>query len=306
MLLQMGLQILLPAVLIVSLWRAHPKNKPKWFLDTLVSLMFILFVFVSARWDMTSYYLRFFVIILCIIAGYRAFHRIYPERSKLPMIDIIKGNLLNIILIGVVGWLNYQAISGKFYAGEAVDLAFPLQDGVYYVGGGGTSRWLNNHYGFPTQTYALDIVRLNTAGRSGDILGQNDLGRYAIYGDPIYSPCAGPIVDVVDGLPDQLPPNKDSVNVAGNYVLMMCNEVEILLAHMKQGSIAVATGDVVQVGDKIGAVGNSGNTSQPHLHIHAEQGGKAGAILNGKGIPITFRGRFFVRNDLVMSKEPAK
>jgi murein DD-endopeptidase MepM/ murein hydrolase activator NlpD len=54
----------------------------------------------------------------------------------------------------------------------------------------------------------------------------------------------------------------------------------------------------VQVGDMLGQVGNSGNTSQPHLHLHAERGGAADQILTGEGVPIEFEGRFLVRNSL--------
>ena len=47
--------------------------------------------------------------------------------------------------------------------------------------------------------------------------------------------------------------------------------VEVILAHLKQGSVAVTAGMKVNTGDVLGQVGNSGNTSQPHLHIHAER-----------------------------------
>jgi murein DD-endopeptidase MepM/ murein hydrolase activator NlpD len=47
----------------------------------------------------------------------------------------------------------------------------------------------------------------------------------------------------------------------------------------------------VKEGQRIGRVGNSGNTSEPHLHIHAER--------DGAGVPLRFDGRFPVRNDLV-------
>ncbi|MGE7916039.1 M23 family metallopeptidase [Lysinibacillus xylanilyticus] len=53
----------------------------------------------------------------------------------------------------------------------------------------------------------------------------------------------------------------------------------------------VEKGEKVTTGQILGKVGNSGNTSEPHLHIHAEK--------NGKGVPITFNDRFLVRNSLV-------
>ncbi|WP_425492702.1 M23 family metallopeptidase [Lysinibacillus agricola] len=52
-----------------------------------------------------------------------------------------------------------------------------------------------------------------------------------------------------------------------------------------------AKGEKVKEGQILGKVGNSGNTSDPHLHIHAEK--------DGKGVAITFNDRFLVRNSLV-------
>ena len=89
------------------------------------------------------------------------------------------------------------------------------------------------------------------------------------------------------------------MNIAGNYVLIECQNTEILLAHMKEGSVLVAEGDTAEEGQEIGAVGNSGNSTQPHLHIHAERGGTSGRILDGHGVPMTFDGRFLIRNDLI-------
>jgi len=67
---------------------------------------------------------------------------------------------------------------------------------------------------------------------------------------------------------------------------------------MMQDSIKVREGDIVNKGEILGRFGNSGKTSQPHLHIHAERGGTPGEILNGSGVPITFNERFLVRNSL--------
>jgi murein DD-endopeptidase MepM/ murein hydrolase activator NlpD len=82
-------------------------------------------------------------------------------------------------------------------------------------------------------------------------------------------------------------------------VLVECEGVEVVLAHIKQGSLRVEVGDSVTVETVLGQVGNTGNTSEPHLHIHAEQGGEPGVILDGKAVPITIDGRFLVRGDII-------
>ena len=180
-----------------------------------------------------------------------------------------------------------------------MNLAYPLRNGVYYVGGGGNSRWINNHQASPPQDYALDILRLNVLGKMS-IGDQSDLQRYAIFGTPLYSPCSGTVVEAVDGQPDQIPPSRDFVNIAGNYVVIACHDVEIFLAHIKQDSLVVSKGDTVEEGQVIGEVGNSGLSKAPHLHIHAERGGNSGEIFTGQGMLIIFENRFLVRNSLFM------
>ena len=53
----------------------------------------------------------------------------------------------------------------------------------------------------------------------------------------------------------------------GNYVVLKCGNVYPLLAHLHCGSICVRVGDRVSAGDKLGEVGNSGSSIQPHLHL---------------------------------------
>ena len=58
-------------------------------------------------------------------------------------------------------------------------------------------------------------------------------------------------------------------------------------------------GDQVEVGDPLGLVGNTGNTDEPHLHIHAQTPGSEGTPLNGQPIPIRIQNRTLLRNDVV-------
>jgi murein DD-endopeptidase MepM/ murein hydrolase activator NlpD len=69
------------------------------------------------------------------------------------------------------------------------------------------------------------------------------------------------------------------------------------MAHLQRNSVRVRTGDVMAVGDTVARVGNSGNTDEPHLHIHAQLPGTAGEPFNGDPVPIRFDGRYLARND---------
>jgi len=53
----------------------------------------------------------------------------------------------------------------------------------------------------------------------------------------------------------------------GNYVILKCGEAYPLFAHLRRGSVCVRVGDAVRAGDRLGTVGNSGNSLQPHLHF---------------------------------------
>lgn len=66
--------------------------------------------------------------------------------------------------------------------------------------------------------------------------------------------------------------------------------MRVELAHLQKGSVRVETGDPVKMGQSIALVGNSGNTSEPHLHIHAVD------PTSGKAIPLTIDGLTPARN----------
>jgi murein DD-endopeptidase MepM/ murein hydrolase activator NlpD len=72
-----------------------------------------------------------------------------------------------------------------------------------------------------------------------------------------------------------------------------------LLAHLQRGSITVRAGETVETEQAIAKVGNSGNTTEPHLYIHARQANTGKSILDGEGMPMLFFRRFLVRNSVV-------
>ncbi len=77
----------------------------------------------------------------------------------------------------------------------------------------------------------------------------------------------------------------------------------VVLAHLMKGSISVVEGDYVRAGAPLGRVGNSGNTTEPHLHIHAVRGSTPDSILVSEGVPILFGGRFPVRNRVISTED---
>jgi murein DD-endopeptidase MepM/ murein hydrolase activator NlpD len=106
-------------------------------------------------------------------------------------------------------------------------------------------------------------------------------------------------VVAVDGLPDMSVPVYDRQHLAGNHVMLACGDVHIAMAHFRQGSVRVKTGDAVQVGQLLAEVGNSGGSNEPHLHIHAQRPGPHGAPMGGEPLPMSFDGRFLVRGERI-------
>ena len=300
--LQIIIQILLPAFLLVDLFRRKYLTRRDWFIDVLLATLILLFVFITARWDWFSYYLRILILPALGLVAYASFRCIEVAPSKSEKENVPPGRLgvvgrLSVLLVMLV--LNINALSGYFPREPAIELAYPLRSGVYYVGGGGSTRWINGHNVVESQKYALDIVRLNSWGNRARGITPKAHSSYTVFGDKVYSPCSGIVKYQVDSFLDQVPSQKDTENLAGNHIVLSCKGVEVILAHLKQESILVENDEVVQEGQLLGAVGNSGNTTQPHLHIHAEKDAAMdNEILDGEGVPIRFNGRFLVRNSL--------
>src|SRR5262249_18526151 len=163
------------------------------------------------------------------------------------------------------------AFRGRRTRAAGLELGFPLRGGTFQVGQGGASLAVNYHFSHPSQRYALDVVRLNGAGVRARCLYPRDLERYASWGAEVVSPCDGVVTAAVDGFPDLPPPERDPKHRAGNHVVIECGDATIYLVHLMRGSLIVRAGDRVRPGQSLGRVGNSGNTTEPHLHIHAEK-----------------------------------
>ena len=152
-----------------------------------------------------------------------------------------------------------------------VPIASPLAD-EWLVGHGGHAELVNYHYVTSTQRDGIDILEVRDG--SSHQPGATELTSYYIYGKPVLAPAAGTVTFVLDGRPDQAIGSTDNRYHAGNNVVIDIGGGRFLLmGHLRPGSIQVKVGDQVKVGQQIAEVGNSGNTSEPHLHIQAQSVG---------------------------------
>ena len=209
-----------------------------------------------------------------------------------------------VIMLALAGW----AATGRFTPEGAIDLASPLAPGRYLVVSGGNNLGLNAHLStledqrFQTvrgQSFAVDFIAVNQLGFRTQGIVPKDPGKYRIYGASILAPCGGTIVGVTDGLPDMRVPQRDRAHLAGNHVLLECGGYFVVLAHMAPETIEVKAGEVVKAGARLGKVGNSGNTDEPHLHMHVQRDLPETSPLAGEPQWFTIDGRFLARNDIL-------
>jgi len=151
---------------------------------------------------------------------------------------------------------------------------------------GGRTVAENYHAAVRSQRFAYDLVMVRE-GRTHSGEGRA-LTDYYCYGQPILAPAAGTVVTIVDSLPDQAIGSRDPMNAAGNHVVIDHGNREYsLLAHLQPHSLKVRTGQRVKPGDVLGLAGNSGNTSEPHLHVHLMN---APSMRDADGLPMPFDG----------------
>ncbi len=152
---------------------------------------------------------------------------------------------------------------------NSTKLKLPFKDKWTVIWGGDTKE-LNYHVESEAQKNAFDMVITDSKGKSYKTDGQKNEDYYA-FGKEIFAPCDGEIVLVVDGVKDNKPGELNPIYVPGNTVILKTTNNEYLFfAHFKQHSIKVSEGQKIKQGQLLALCGNSGNSSEPHLHFHIQ------------------------------------
>ena len=135
---------------------------------------------------------------------------------------------------------------------------------------GGDTKELNYHVENEAQKGALDIVITDENGKSYKNHGDKN-ENYYVFAKELIVPCDAEVVLVVDGIKDNKPGEMNLYFILGNTVILKTDNDEYLLfTHFKQNSIVVKQGENVEKGELLGLCGNSGNSSEPHLHFHIQ------------------------------------
>ena len=278
--------LLLSGIALIWLISLGSQCRLNWVVRVLTCGNILVYAVLAGTWAFTSFYLRYiFLGLFAVIAVFLYFR---TERgSSHPRGRGSKITALPISVFLLFAVLNALAIVSHYPSGKILDVDFPLRSGTYYVLQGGASVVTNPFHAMSGSKMAMDIVKLNPFGNRADGIAPRALGAYEIFGETLYSPCQGRIHEVRDSLPDNPPGHPDTEHSEGNYVVLSCDEANILMAHLKRGSIKVAPEEVVTAGQSLAEIGNSGNTLEPHLHISAAKNGmEIGLQFNGWSLSI--------------------
>lgn len=143
-------------------------------------------------------------------------------------------------------------------------------NGEWTVFWGGDIKQLNYHVESEAQKNAFDIVITDQHGKTFKTDGKTNEDYYA-FGKELIAPCDAEVVLAVDGVKDNKPGELNPIYVPGNTIILKtANNEYLFFAHFKQNSIVVKQGQKVKQGELLGLCGNSGNSSEAHLHFHIQ------------------------------------
>ena len=160
-------------------------------------------------------------------------------------------------------------------------------------------------------TYAIDHVPVDARGRSAaerdwrTLLATEPPERFLGFGAPVLAPAGATVVGVHEGEADHparrshlaLVPymlgqagrlRRGANALAGNHLVLelAAGRGYVALVHLQRGSIRVVQGEVVRPGQQLAACGNSGNSTQPHVHMQVMDGADP---MTARGVPMAFR-----------------
>jgi len=288
------------------------------------SLASATFVFLAGGWAYISFWLRWVFLVLylagCVYMFIKRSRATAGKKGIGKWYYIVPRLAFTLVMCLAV----FAFLSGRFYQGKAVDLKFPFKKGSYYIMQGGASRLTNPaHRNFSLSKYgfAMDISKLYQSGNRADGISPTHVEDYAIYGDTVFSPCAGKILLVRDSINNNKPGHTNTRFVHGNHIIIQCKGYRVFMAHFIKNKILVAEGQVVSEGTPLGLVGNSGFSAEPHLHLcvykeydthpyseHDTINARNERHINpayddyrysGVSSPFTLDGNFYMMNDII-------
>jgi len=184
---------------------------------------------------------------------------------------------------------------------NTTELGLPFK-GKWFVVWGGDTKAQNYHVNSPAQKGAFDFLILGKSNKTYERSGTRNEDYYA-FGQPLFAVCDAEVYEVITGIEDNKPGAMNPAQPLGNAVILKtANEEYIFYAHFEMGTIKVEKGQVVKKGQYLGNCGNSGNSSEPHLHLHIQDGPD---IFSDVGAKCYFE-KIFVNGELKSDYSPVR
>jgi hypothetical protein len=231
---------------------------------------------------------------LAIVAALRVFACLFPPKRSNP------GPTFLMAIAGLI--LCIDLSRGLVPTPEPVVRLAPPFEGSWIVLQGGQSPMQSHHLSAYNQHWALDLLPLDRGGRLF-VDGEEGNSRVLAWEHPLFAPVAGRIAFTRDTMDDSEGPNfvSERDDAVGNSIVIETADGHfVLFAHLRRGTIEVEEGQSVSVGDPLALVGNSGNTTLPHLHLQVQTHVDLWDPAN-RSVPFAFgtRGRVPSRNDRI-------
>jgi hypothetical protein len=229
-----------------------------------------------------------------LAADYGKIVRLEPPRLLPPNQAIFPARFERSLLDIKIALDGHDKIIGLWFLPHAPSIPVPEKhmtilnlpfEGMWMVYWGGDTKEMNQHHDVPNQKYAFDFLRVDKDGKTHKNEGRRNEDYFA-FGERVTAPADGIVTDVIRGVRDNTPGSMNPYSALGNAVIIKHREHEVsILAHFKKGSIQVNFGDRVKRGQVLGSCGNSGNSSEPHLHYHLQN---TPIVQDGNGIKCIF------------------
>jgi murein DD-endopeptidase MepM/ murein hydrolase activator NlpD len=202
----------------------------------------------------------------------------------------------------------------------SVDLAYPFE-GRWLTQNSPANRVPSHGTTLFASSFAIDFIPVNEAGRTAPItvrslLRPEPAERFPGFRRPVLAPVQGVVVDVHSTAPDHhafrvlpsvgyaLTQRRRAaagwVGLAGNHVMIETRDGPVVaVCHLQRASVQVQLGQSVRVGETLGRCGNSGNSTEPHVHLQAID---RADVPNAVAVPISFGGRLPRNGEIIEAR----